>query len=309
MPALEQTNVTSILPDNSKLLVKRKRLFKLLGLIVAVASTLFYLYWIVIASKHVTTNNAYSDAEIAQVTAATTGIVQSIKVVDTQAVKAGDILVTLDDADAVLNLKEAEANVARTSSDLTRSKAAYERRQKLAGSGYVSPEELSSANSALISAQASVDAAKAALDKAQINLNRVVIRAPVDGIVAKRQVQLGQSINAGNYLLSVIPTRNIVVNANFKEVQLGKVRIGQSVELHADIYGSSVTYHGRVVGVAGGTGASFAVIPAQNATGNWIKVVQRIPVRIVIDTADLAKYPLQVGLSMNVDIYTGKQSA
>lgn len=288
---------------------KRKRLFTIFGFVVACCFTVGYAYWQLVASKHISTNNAYTAADIAQVTSSTSGTVKSIQVVDTQAVKAGDVLVTLDDADALLVLKAAEANVAQSDGDLVRTQMNFDRRKKLAVSGYLSVEELNNAESALKTAKANVDLANARLEQAHIDLNRVVIRAPIDGVVAKREVQLGQRISNGAYLLSVIPVSQIYVNANFKEGQLTEVRIGQPVELHADIYGSAVTYRGRVAGIAAGTGSSFATIPAQNATGNWIKVVQRVPVRIELDAENLVRHPLQVGLSMNADINIGKKRA
>ena len=131
-----------------------------------------------------------------------------------------------------------------------------------------------------------------------------MLRAPFDGVVARRQIEVGQKVKAGTVVMTVVPTQQVHVDANFKEGQLGKVRAGQPVELKADLYGSSVVYHGVVAGLAGGTGSAFAAIPAQNATGNWIKVVQRVPVRIAIDPAELAQRPLQVGLSMEVSIDT-----
>jgi membrane fusion protein (multidrug efflux system) len=131
-----------------------------------------------------------------------------------------------------------------------------------------------------------------------------VIRAPVDGVIAKRQVQLGQRVQAGTLLLAVVPVQQMHVDANFKEGQLENVRTGQAVTLHADIYGSAVTYHGTVEGFSGGSGAAFAAIPAQNATGNWIKVVQRVPVRVKLDPAELQAKPLKVGLSMTARIDT-----
>ena len=139
-----------------------------------------------------------------------------------------------------------------------------------------------------------------------MDLERTVVVAPVDGIVAKRQVQLGQRVQAGMPLLTVVPVQEMHVDANFKEVQLENVRVGQPVKLHADIYGSSVTYQGTVEGFSGGSGAAFSAIPAQNATGNWIKVVQRLPVRIKLDPLELQKNPLKVGLSMSAEIDTRK---
>jgi membrane fusion protein (multidrug efflux system) len=149
-----------------------------------------------------------------------------------------------------------------------------------------------------------VSLARAKRDQALVNLERTVIRAPKAGVIARRSVQVGQQIQAGAPLLWVVPVHEVHVDANFKEVQLERVRIGQPVEVKSDLYGRSVSYHGTVVGLAGGTGSTFATIPAQNATGNWIKVVQRVPVRIELDKAELAARPLQVGLSMKATIDT-----
>lgn len=151
-------------------------------------------------------------------------------------------------------------------------------------------------------------AARAKLEQAMIDYNRTSIGSPIDGIVSKRTVQLGQRVQQGMNLLSVVPIDKIHVDANFKEVQLRKVRIGQHVTLYSDLYGKKVVYHGIVEGFSGGTGAAFAAIPAQNATGNWIKVVQRVPVRIQLDASELQAYPLRVGLSMNVEIDTASQT-
>ena len=144
--------------------------------------------------------------------------------------------------------------------------------------------------------------ARAKAEQAQLNQARTTVRAPVSGVVAKRQVQVGQRVQAGTPMLSVVPVQLMHVNANFKEVQLPKVKVGQKVELISDLYGDAVVFKGTVEGFAGGTGSAFAVIPAQNATGNWIKVVQRVPVRIKLDPDQLKKNPLTVGLSMAVRI-------
>ncbi len=144
--------------------------------------------------------------------------------------------------------------------------------------------------------------ARAKAEQAQLNQERTTVRAPVAGVVAKRQVQVGQRVQAGTPMLSVVPVQLMHVNANFKEVQLPKVKVGQAVELTSDLYGDAVVFRGVVEGFAGGTGSAFAVIPAQNATGNWIKVVQRVPVRIKLDPDQLKKNPLTVGLSMTVRI-------
>ena len=135
-----------------------------------------------------------------------------------------------------------------------------------------------------------------------IDLERTIVRAPIDGVVSKRQVQVGQKVQPGAMLMVIVPLQAAYVDANFKEVELAHVRAGQKATLTSDLYGSKVVYHGRVVGFSGGTGAAFALVPAQNATGNWIKVVQRLPVRIALDPKELAAHPLSVGLSMNADV-------
>ncbi len=149
-----------------------------------------------------------------------------------------------------------------------------------------------------------VKAAAAKVHETAINYARTVLPAPVTGYVAKRGVQVGQRVAPGAALMAVVPLEQVWVDANFKESQLAGVRVGQPVTVTADLYGGRVEYRGRVAGFGAGTGAAFALLPAQNATGNWIKVVQRIPVRIALDPKDLAAHPLQVGLSMRVDIDT-----
>lgn len=246
-----------------------------------------------------------------------------------------------DENRTAAQLRSAEADFERAKIDLLR-------REALVASGAVSGEELSKARNAHATAEAALAAARASAaearanrsatvgsreanavlianateetnpevalararrDQAAVDLERTVIRAPVDGVVAKRQVQLGQRVKAGTPLLSVVPVQDMHVDANFKEMQLEKVKLGQPVAVKADIYGSSVTYHGTVDGFSGGSGAAFAAIPAQNATGNWIKVVQRLPVRIRLDPVELASKPLKVGLSMAVTIDTRGHAA
>ena len=150
--------------------------------------------------------------------------------------------------------------------------------------------------------------AAAKFREAYINAQRTNLLSPVTGYVARRSVQLGQRIQAGTPLMAVIPMDQLWVDANFKEVQLRKMRIGQPVHLVADMYGKNVVFHGTVEGLGVGTGAAFALLPAQNATGNWIKVVQRVPVRIKLDPKELAEHPLRIGLSMEVDVDVVDQS-
>jgi membrane fusion protein (multidrug efflux system) len=149
-----------------------------------------------------------------------------------------------------------------------------------------------------------VAAAQAKVDQAKLDLQRTVIRAPVDGVIAKNVVEIGQRVAAGTELMTVVPIQSVYVDANFKEDQLRKMHLGQPATLTSDLYGGGVKFHGKIVGLAGGTGSAFAVIPAQNATGNWIKVVQRLPVRIALDPGELKQHPLRVGLSMSVDVDT-----
>lgn len=239
--------------------------------------------------------------------------------------------------------KRAFAQLTSAEADFERAKIDLKRREALAASGSVSGDEISRALNAFAAAKANLDVTRAAIaqakahrstalgtreanavliagtteatnpevafararrDQAAVDLERTIIRSPVDGIVAKRQVQLGQRVQAGMPLLTVVPVQEMHVDANYKEVQLRKVKIGQPVKLHADIYGSKVTYNGTVEGFSGGSGSAFSAIPAQNATGNWIKVVQRLPVRIKLDPAELQEKPLKVGLSMSAEIDT-----
>jgi membrane fusion protein (multidrug efflux system) len=233
-----------------------------------------------------------------------------------------------------------ETDIARAKTELARANDDLNRRQSLVGNGAVSKEELNHALSqvavaqnALAAAQANVGAAREQLSsnqtltegtrvqtypsvlaaaakvrEAYLALHRAALPAPVDGYVAKRTVQLGQRVQAGAPLMSLIPLNQLWVDANFKEVQLRTIRIGQPVLLTADVYGKKMEYKGTVAGLGAGTGAAFALLPAQNATGNWIKVVQRVPVRITLDPQQLISNPLRVGLSMEATVDVSDQS-
>ena len=201
------------------------------------------------------------------------------------------------------------------------------RREGLVASGAVSAEELSHARDALaaaeaalsasredlsrtralvdatsVSSQPQVEAAAAALRAAYLNLQRAAIVAPVTGYVAQRGVQLGQRVAPGTTLMTVIPLEQAWVEANFKETQLDKLRLGQPVTLTSDVYGGGVEYHGKLSSLGLGTGSAFSLLPAQNASGNWIKIVQRVPVRVELDPKQLAEHPLRLGMSMSVDV-------
>ena len=312
------TPASASTPRDTDAKSRRKRiiLFALLALTVAAAGGGYYTYWKHVGSRYMSTDDAYTAAEVAVVAAEIDGAVAAVKFVDSQQVKRGDILVVIDDTDAKLALRQAEADLARAraqvasaTSDLERSGIDLQRRQALVASGSVSGDELtkvingaSNARASLNAARAVVAQAQARVDKAKVDLGRTVIRSPIDGVIARREVQLGQRVQPSTPLLDVVPVSEMYVNANFKEVQLKKVRPGQSVELDSDLYGHKVAFHGVIEGFNGGTGAAFALIPAQNATGNWIKVVQRLPVRIRLNPDELAAHPLWVGLSMNAKV-------
>ncbi|WP_425487605.1 efflux RND transporter periplasmic adaptor subunit [Marilutibacter spongiae] len=210
---------------------------------------------------------------------------------------------------------------------LDKARADVRRREGLVASGAVSAEELAHARDQLAAAQAAVaastgdlsrnkalvdatevasqpqvQAAAAQLRRAYLDKQRSAILAPIDGFTAKRTVQLGQRVQPGTPLMTVVPLDQVWIEANFKETQLAHMRIGQPVKLHADIYGDDVEYDGRIASLGMGTGSAFSLLPAQNASGNWIKIVQRVPVRIEIDGRQLAEHPLRLGLSMHADV-------
>jgi membrane fusion protein, multidrug efflux system len=240
-------------------------------------------------------------------------------------------------------IAHARADVDRAKADEARLAAEYERRKQLFAKGFISDENVQNAKSTLeaasaqrAAAESAVAQARAGLSQAQSQLQskqvlvdaidveqhprvleaaarvreaylalaRTTVVAPVTGYVAKRNVQLGQRVSSASALMSIIPADQLWVDANFKESQLADVRIGQPVELTADLYGSRVVYKGKVVGLSSGTGAAFALLPPQNATGNWIKIVQRVPVRVALDPAELLAHPLRIGLSMQVRVDT-----
>jgi membrane fusion protein, multidrug efflux system len=355
---------------------RRKRWFTIVGVVVAIAAALWFVYWLLIGSHHVSTDDAYVGADTAAVTALVSGPIIDDPVGETQYVRKGTVVARIEPADFRLAVERAQAQLgqaerrvqgyyanedaaaaqaaSRTSdtaraqaqlvaarSDLARADAEYGRRQRLAGTGAVSADELTQAQNSQQTSQAAVAAAEAALRKAQadvatanaqrqaaavlvrgtdlnanpevaaarsqlhqaqLDLDRTVVHAPVDGIVTKKAIDIGQRVQTGALLMNIVPVQSAYVDANFKEVQLRKVRVGSRVVLTSDLYGKGVKYHGKVVGVGGGSGSAFALIPAQNATGNWIKVVQRVPVRIALDPKELQKNPLRVGLSMKAEV-------
>ena len=329
---------------------KRKVLLALLGVAVVVSAAAYGTYYMTYARYHESTDDAYVSGNLVQLTPQVAGTVIAVNADDTQIVKAGDPVVTLDNADAKVALGNAEAtlgqtvrqvsslyvnndfyaaNVTQKQSDLARAQDDLRRRQAVADTGAVSAEDIAHARDTMTAARAALDAAhqqaqanRALTDRTTIEQHpnvqaaasrvrdaylayaRNTLPAPVTGYVAKRSVQVGQRVSSGTPLMAIVPLDGVWVDANYKESQLRNMRIGQPVTLTADVYGGKVKYHGRVVGFSAGTGSAFASLPAQNATGNWIKIVQRLPARIQLDQKELEAHPLRIGLSMDVDVDT-----
>ena len=340
----------------------RKRALLGVAGLVLLAGIGYGIYWALVLNHYESTDNAYVQGNVVQLTPQVGGTVVAINADDTDFVKAGQLLVRLDPADARVALDQAEAqlgqtvrevrtlfvnngalkaqiamreaDLAKAQSEVTRAQDDVARRAPLVATGAVGKEEfnhvtsqLAVTKSALAAAQSAAQAAReqlasnqsltegiavdqhptvlraaARVREAYLGLARADLLAPVDGYVAKRSVQLGQRVAAGTPLMSVIALNQVWVDANFKESQLRNLRIGQPVTLEADVYGKKVEYHGSIEGLGAGTGAAFALLPAQNATGNWIKVVQRVPVRIALDPKEVASHPLRVGLSMDAKV-------
>jgi membrane fusion protein (multidrug efflux system) len=354
-PAVAAT--TAVQPNGA-----RKKALGGVAAAVVVAGIAYGAYWALVLNHFESTDNAYVQGNVVQLTPQVGGTVVAINADDTDHVKAGQLLVRLDPADAQVALEQAEAQLAQTvrevrtlfannstlkaqialreadlaraQSDMVRAQDDVNRRSPLVQTGAVGKEEFNHSTAQLAAAKSSVAAAQSAVvaareqltsnqtltdgvavdqhpnvlraaarvREAYLALKRADLVAPVDGFVAKRSVQLGQRIAAGAPLMSVIALNDVWIEANFKESQLKNLRIGQPVELQADVYGKKVEYRGTIEGLGAGTGAAFALLPAQNATGNWIKVVQRVPVRIKLDAKELAEHPLRVGLSMDAKV-------
>jgi membrane fusion protein, multidrug efflux system len=325
---------------------KRKKLLAtVIGAFVA-AGLAYGAYWAIVARHVESTDDAYVDGNVVQITSQIAGTVIAIHADDTEFVRTGEELVQLDRADAAVALRGREARLAQTvrevrnlfantaqlkaavagrEVDLAKVRGDLARREKLANSGAISTEDVQHARDAVrgaesalaaareqlaanraltddtsVAAHPSVEQAAAQVRAAYLEYQRTMLPAPVSGIVAKRSVQLGQRVRPGTPLMAIVPLDEVWVDANFKEGQLKDIRIGQPVRLTADANG--VEYYGRVIGFDAGTGAAFALLPAQNATGNWIKVVQRLPVRIALDQKELEAHPLAIGLSMEVEV-------
>ncbi len=311
-------------------------------------------WWWLDGRWHTSTDDAYVQGNLVQLTPQIAGIVIRINADDTALVREGDAVVVLDDADTRSALDEAKAGLAqavrrvrqlyantdalRASVELRRAewrraREDLQRRTGLPDARALADEDLKHAQAQFESAAATLRAAEqqlaasealvsrttvathpdvkqaaAKLRESYLAAQRASVLAPVTGYVAKRSVQLGEQVAPGAPLLAIVPLADVWVDANFKETQLEYVRIGQPATLTSDLYGGAVTYHGTVIGLGPGTGSAFALLPPQNATGNWIKIVQRLPVRIRLDPQELAAHPLRVGLSMNASIDTHDRS-
>lgn len=335
-------------PQNKK--KQRKRVLLSLTVIFIILGVAYLIYWFLVLRHHQETDNAYISGNQVQIMSQVSGSVVSVNFDNTDVVKSGDILVTLDPTDAeqayeqaktalansvrqthqlIINSKQYQANIALRKTELNQAQSDLKRRVVLGAAAAIGREELQHARDAVDAAQASLDVAiqqynanqalvldtplekqpaveqsAAKLRDAWLALQRTKILSPVSGYVSRRSVQVGAKIANGSPLMAVIPANQMWVDANFKETQLANMRIGQSATVVTDFYGDDVVYQGKVVGLDMGTGSAFSLLPAQNATGNWIKVVQRLPVRISLDAKQLAEHPLRIGLSTTVRVDT-----
>ncbi|WP_336851788.1 multidrug efflux MFS transporter periplasmic adaptor subunit EmrA [Pseudescherichia vulneris] len=329
---------------------KRTRILLILTLLFIVIAVAYGIYWFLVLRHHEETDDAYVAGNQVQIMAQVSGSVTKVWVDNTDFVKKGDVLVTLDPTDAqqafekaqtalassvrqtrqmMINSKQYQANIEVRKTALAQAQSDLNRRVPLGTANLIGREELQHARDAVASAQAQLDVAvqqynanqamilgtrledqpavqqaAAEVRNAWLALQRTKIVSPMTGYVSRRAVQPGAQIGVTTPLMAVVPASGLWVDANFKETQLAHMRIGQTATVVSDIYGDDVTYTGKVVGLDMGTGSAFSLLPAQNATGNWIKVVQRLPVRIELDANQLSQHPLRIGLSTLVTVDT-----
>ena len=332
---------------------KRKSVLIVLALIFVLIGIAWGVYWFLVLRHFQETDDAYVAGNQVQVMAQVSGSVNKVWFEDTDFVKKGDVLVSLDKTDAeqafekaqtalatsvrqthqlMINGKQYQASITLQQTALAQAQADLKRREPLGAANLIGREELQHARDAVASAQAQLDVAiqqynanqamilgtslenqpavqQAATEvrNAWLALQRTKIVSPMTGYVSRRSVQPGAQISPTTPLMAVVPADNLWVDANFKETQLAHMRIGQTATVISDIYGDDVKYTGKVVGLDMGTGSAFSLLPAQNATGNWIKVVQRLPVRIELDPKQLADHPLRIGLSTLVTVDTANR--
>jgi membrane fusion protein (multidrug efflux system) len=269
------------------------------AVVVAAAAVFGYRYWHD-ASLFVSTDNAYIQANQAEITSQVAGQVTAVHVRDQQQVKQGDRLFDVDPRNFELAVERARAEVAQRRAEALNAENLYRRNQALQASGFLSRQGADTSRSQMASAEAAVQVAAAALKQAELDLERVHVSAPTAGTIANLSLRPGNMVQPGVPLFVVISDQEFWVDANFKETELEEIRTGQKVEIHSDVYPDHV-FHGTVQSVSGGSGAAFSVLPPQNATGNWVKVTQRVPVRIHIDDLD-PQHPLRIGTTATVKV-------
>lgn len=335
-------------PKNKK--KSRKRALLLLTGIFIIVGVAYLIYWFLVLRHHQETDDAYVAGNQVQIMSQVSGSVTSVNFDNTDFVRKGDVLLTLDPTDAeqafersktalansvrqthqlLINSKQYQANIALRKTELSKAQNDLKRREVLGSVDAIGREELQHSRDAVESAKASLEVAvqqynanqamvlNTPLDKqpaiqqsaaqmrdAWLALQRTKVVAPLDGFVSRRSVQVGAQISSGTPLMALVTANHIWIDANFKETQLANMRIGQTATVVSDMYGDDVVYKGKVVGLDMGTGSAFSLLPAQNATGNWIKVVQRLPVRIEIDAQQVTDHPLRIGLSALVKVDT-----
>ena len=331
----------------------RKKGLSIFILLLIVSGILTAFYWLFFLKDIESTEDAYVGGNQIMVSGQVAGNVAKINVDNMDKVRAGDILIELDDTNAKLSFEQAQSNLANAvrqikqleftvqqlqaavnANEITLAQAQgnLNRRVQLEKSGAIDQESFQHAKEAVALAKANLSSSQnqlaanqalllarplmqqpqiqnavAAVKQAWLNLQRTQIKSPIDGYVARRSAQVGQAVSVGSPLMAVISTEQMWLDANFKETQLTDMRLGQPAEVHFDLYGKDKVFHGTVVGIDIGTGSAFSLLPSQNASGNWIKVVQRIPVRIQLDAQQIAENPLRIGLSATVKVNVAKK--
>lgn len=326
----------------------RKKGLSIFILLLIVSGILAAFYWLFFIKDIESTEDAYVGGNQIMVSGQVAGNVAKINVDNMDKVRAGDILIELDDTNAKLSFEQAQSNLANAvrqikqleftvqqlqaavnANEITLAQAQgnLNRRVQLEKSGAIDQESFQHAKEAVALAKANLSSSQnqlaanqalllarplmqqpqiqnavAAVKQAWLNLQRTQIKSPIDGYVARRSAQVGQAVSVGSPLMAVISTEQMWLDANFKETQLTDMRLGQPAEVHFDLYGKDKVFRGTVVGIDIGTGSAFSLLPSQNASGNWIKVVQRIPVRIQLDAQQIAENPLRIGLSATVKV-------
>ena len=326
----------------------RKKGLSIFILLLIVSGILAAFYWLFFLKDIESTEDAYVGGNQIMVSGQVAGNVAKINVDNMDKVRAGDILIELDNTNAKLSFEQAQSNLANAvrqikqleftvqqlqaavnANEITLAQAQgnLNRRVQLEKSGAIDQESFQHAKEAVALAKANLSSSQnqlaanqalllarplmqqpqiqnavAAVKQAWLNLQRTQIKSPIDGYVARRSAQVGQAVSVGSPLMAVISTEQMWLDANFKETQLTDMRLGQPAEVHFDLYGKDKVFHGTVVGIDMGTGSAFSLLPSQNASGNWIKVVQRIPVRIQLDAQQIAENPLRIGLSATVKV-------